>query len=103
MSDRTKNSSVPTEVVRVPLGDRSYDVVIGAGLLAQLGVRAATVIGDSRSAAVITNSTVAPLYAASVTESLKRAGFTATVIEVPEGEEHKSFASLQLIYDHLIR
>jgi 3-dehydroquinate synthase len=53
-------------------------------------------------AAVITNTTVAPLYLQQVKSSLEIAGYTVKVIELPDGEEFKNSATLDSIYDGLI-
>src|SRR5262249_14235790 len=52
--------------------------------------------------AVVTNPTVAQLYLDAVHGSLQEAGFEVVPILVPDGEEHKTFKSLETIYDRLI-
>lgn len=95
-----KSASAPVETVTVDLGERSYPIVIGAGVLRDLGREVAAVIG-SRHAAVITNPTVRKLYGEPVIASLGAAGFAATVIEIPDGEEYKNLASLASVYEQL--
>lgn len=89
------------EIVRVELGDRSYPICIGAGIIQTIGLRLRE-IGAASRLAVVTNPTVGELYAARVCQSLTQAGFEPVVIEIPDGEEHKSLASLASIYDGLI-
>ena len=86
---------------RVELGPSSHDVHVGPGLLAQLGeltLRAGLALDR---AALVTDSNVAPLYAAAADDALRNAGFIATVIEVPAGEASKSLDALGGLYDRL--
>lgn len=55
---------------------REYDVVIGAGLLDECGQRIAAAVPGAEKAVVYTDTTVFPLYAKRVADSLKAAGFT---------------------------
>jgi 3-dehydroquinate synthase len=89
------------EVVRVELGARSYPIYIGAGIIETIGPRLRERGAASR-LAVVTNPTVAQLYADRVCRSLEETGFTPVLIEIPDGEEHKNLASLASIYDRLI-
>lgn len=70
-----------------------YAVHIGAGLLAHSGELIAAVTA-SRRCALVTDSTVAPLYAKKVVHALKHAGFDVHLYTLPAGEEHKTLASL---------
>ena len=88
------------QTIRIDLGDRSYPILIGAGLLhdAQSWVdlpRAATAV-------VVSNVTVAPLYLSVVKQAL--APHYARVLEVvlPDGEAHKDGVSLNAVFDHLL-
>ncbi len=85
----------------VNLGDRSYPIHVGAGLLEQAGelLRQAGLRGK---VAVVTNPTVAQLYLDSLNEALRQADFAVAPILVPDGEEHKSLKSLATIYDRLV-
>lgn len=87
--------------LRVGLGNRSYSIVVGTGLLAQAGSEVAALLPSER-VAVVTNPTIAPLYLARVTDSLNQAGFRTRAIEIADGEEHKNLASLASIYDRLL-
>ena len=71
---------------------REYDVCIGPGLLDECGERIAAVTGK-RTAAVVTDSTVAPLYADKVCASLERAGFDLCRTVFPAGEASKTLAT----------
>jgi len=89
------------EQLTVGLGDRSYPIWIGDGILDSLG-EAMNAVRFPRKVAVITNPTVEELYADRVLEALRREGFVATVVVLPDGEEHKNLATLEKIYDTLI-
>ena len=56
-----------------------------------------------RLAAIVTNATVAPLYAARLAATLARAGARVLAIELPDGEAHKDWRTLDLIFDALLR
>ncbi|MBI4517128.1 MAG: 3-dehydroquinate synthase [Deltaproteobacteria bacterium] len=92
---------VPTETVTVELRERSYPIVIGADLLADLGNRLRALQLDAK-IAVVTNPIVGQLYSARLVDGLSAAGFKPTVIEIPAGEEHKNFAWLTFLYDRLL-
>ena len=88
-------------VIRVPLGERAYDVVIGHGLLAGAGERIATVCGPSR-VAVVTDRTVAALHLDALEDSLAQAGVGCQTVIVPAGEATKSFRHLEDLLDNLL-
>jgi 3-dehydroquinate synthase len=90
-----------TATVMVDLGERAYPICIGARTLGLLGERLKE-LKLGRRVAVITNPVVAPLHGDVVVEALARAGFEPTVIEVPDGEEHKNLAWLTFLYDRLV-
>ena len=80
--------------------DPAYDVAVGPGLLKQCGQRLTEVLGKCR-IAVIADSTVAPLYLNTVTESLQAAGFDVSTCIYPAGEEHKNLSTLSDILETL--
>ena len=90
------------KTLTVNLGDRSYPIYVGAGILARAGefLQAAGLRGK---VAVVSNSTVAKLYIEPVNEALTRAGFEVVTMLIPDGEEHKNLDSLAMIYDRLVR
>jgi len=88
-------------VLTVNLAENSYNILIGSGLLPALGQRCADAGLGSR-VAVITNPTVNAIYGEIAKGSLSAAGFAVTVIEIPDGEEYKSAATLSGVYDALI-
>jgi len=86
--------------VRVALGQRSYPILVGPGLLARLGSHCRRLgLGDR--CAVITDRHVAPLYGQAAVRSLAEAGFEATLITVPAGEKAKSLDQVQFCCDRL--
>jgi len=86
--------------VGIELGERRYDILIGRGLVDDPGAFAE--LPRSRSAAIITNTTVSPLYSARLKHSLSRHHRHTMVIEVPDGESHKDWISLNSIFDALL-
>jgi len=89
------------ETVRVELGERSYDIEIGAGNMAMLGEKMRA-LGLTGRVGVVTNETVAPLYGGAVLASLGDAGFNPVLFEIPDGEEYKSLAWASHLYDRLL-
>jgi len=87
-------------IVPVRLGERSYSIKIGSGLLSRLGGECAR-LKLGRRAAIITDASVGPLLAAAAGESLIAAGFEPLVITVPAGETAKNLKSVQACYDQL--
>ncbi len=90
----------PTATVMVNLGERSYPICIGTDMLDRLGPRLQE-LALGRRIAVVTNPVVARFYLKPVEQSLKTAGFEPTVLQVPDGEEHKNLAWLAFLYDRL--
>lgn len=74
---------------------REYDVVIGAGLLGECGERIAAAVPGAEKAVVYTDTTVYPLYAKRVTDSLKAAGFAVLECVFPAGERSKTLDTWQ--------
>jgi 3-dehydroquinate synthase len=89
------------QTLNVNLGERSYPIYVGSAILARAGEFLAQA-GLRGKVAVVTNPTVAQLYLDPVHQALANSGFDAIPILVPDGEEHKNVASLQMIYDRLI-
>jgi 3-dehydroquinate synthase len=86
--------------LQVELGDRSYPIFIGQSLLADPDLIAQHVKG--KRAAIVTNTTVGPLYLEKVASSLIKAGKQVTTIVLPDGEEEKNWASLMKVFDVLL-
>jgi len=87
--------------VPVSGGDfRPYEVIVGRGLLAELGGRVAP-LAHGRTV-VITDETVAALHGKAALASLKAAGVHGRLLTVPPGEGSKSFAELERVIDRLL-
>ena len=89
------------ETVRVELGARSYDILIGEGLIGRAGAEIAARLPGVR-AAVVTDGNVAARHAGALVESLKAAGIDATTVTVAPGEKSKSFAVLEEVVDAVL-
>ena len=93
----------PARTLQVELGERSYPIYIGPGLLGDGQLLGRHLRG--RRVAIITNETVAPLYVAKLREGLREALPTAvdvSEIVLPDGERHKTLDTLALIFDRLL-
>lgn len=86
--------------VSVKLSSNSYDVLIGAGLLAQTGSLLKE-LGFNGKAVIVTDSKVKKLYGDALKQSLTKSGFEAGLIEVPQGEEQKSLETAGRLYNDL--
>ena len=84
----------------VALGERSYPILIGRGLIAQ-GHLVADVVKTPR-VAIVTNDVVAPLYLDAFVQSLEAAGLYCATVVLPDGEAHKNWETLNAIYDGLL-
>jgi 3-dehydroquinate synthase len=89
------------EEIVVDLGPRSYPVLVGANVLALVGPRLAA-LGFRNRCAVLTSERIGALYREPLQASLREAELEPVVVEIPDGEEHKNFAWLAVIYDRLI-
>ncbi|MEO8806008.1 MAG: 3-dehydroquinate synthase [Burkholderiaceae bacterium] len=86
--------------VAIDLEGRGYDIVIGSGLLD----RPATfeVLSGGSSALIVSNTTVAPLYAGRLARALQDKYRSVQVLELPDGEGHKNWPTLNFIFDTLL-
>ncbi|MGD9545499.1 MAG: 3-dehydroquinate synthase [Methylocystis sp.] len=89
------------EIVRVALGGRSYNIIIGGGLLQRAGEQIAQ-IAPGAHCAVITDENVARLHLPTVEQSLKDAGLQTTTIIVPPGEASKSLSVYGRVCDDVL-
>ncbi|HUI67662.1 MAG TPA: 3-dehydroquinate synthase [Nitrospirota bacterium] len=87
-------------VVKVSLGDRSYDIEIGTSL-DRIGERLQG-LGFGLKIAIITNPTIKKLYGQRVADSLTTAGFQVLSIEIPDGEQYKTLDWANAIYSALL-
>lgn len=89
-----------TETVRVDLGERGYDIVIGAGELPRLGNRLRRLTRSQR-VAVVTDENVHALHGPAIEAALS--DFRTHMIVRPSGEDQKSLAGLEAVLDSLFR
>lgn len=90
------------EKIIVPLGARSYPIYIGANNIQLLGEKLLENDFPKR-VAIISNTLVDNLYGAPIRQSLAASGYEFIQINLPDGEEYKNLATLEKIYDELIR
>ncbi|MDF1608074.1 3-dehydroquinate synthase [Hoeflea sp. YIM 152468] len=93
--------TLPREIVRVDLGARSYDIVIGPGLIAQAGAEIAARKPGVR-CAVVTDSNVAAAHLDTLLESLAAGGIEAAPLVLEPGEKTKRFDQLIGVCDHVL-
>ena len=89
------------ETVRVELGARGYDILIGPGLIARAGAEIAARLPGAR-AAIVTDENLARHHAPALAASLEAAGIAATTIPVAAGEKSKSFGVLEDVVDAVL-
>lgn len=89
------------KTLEVDLGDRSYPIYIGTDLIDQPNLFSAC--KKATSIFIVTNTTVAPLYAERLTKTLELLGKPVRTIILPDGESYKDWKNLQLIFDDLLK
>jgi len=87
-------------MITVPLGERTYPIHIGSGLLDCLGAYVVEALGEI-SVAVVTDDNVAPLYLGRAVKSLEAAGLRVCAITLPHGEQTKCLDQLSNLYTFL--
>lgn len=98
----TFTGNIATETVHVSLGDRSYDILIGSGLIARAGQEIASRLPGIR-AAVVTDENLAKLHLPVLLSALEAAGITATPVVVAAGEKSKGFATLESVTNDILK
>jgi 3-dehydroquinate synthase len=86
--------------VNIAMGDRSYHIVIGQQLLANPATYAQ--LPHANTAMIVTNTCVAPLYAAQLTVALQSRYVRVLQVILPDGEAFKDWHTLNLIFDALL-
>ena len=89
------------QTLQVALGDRSYPIHIGAGLISQVDLLLPHL--KRKQVAIVTNTTVAPLYLQKLAKPLRDAGVSVIEIILPDGEAYKNSETLNKIYDALLQ
>ncbi len=93
-------STLLSASVPISLGDRSYNILIGSGLFSDPQTYRA--LPKAESAVVVSNITVAPLYAEQLVGALGSHYRTVILVDLPDGESYKDWKTLQLIFDALL-
>lgn len=88
------------QTLNVALDERAYPIHIGSGLLARADLLAPVL--KKKKAAVVTNTTVAPLYLETLLKTLGELGIEAMPVILPDGEAYKNWETLNLIFDALL-
>ena len=89
------------QTLTVALGNRSYPIHIGQGLIDKPDLIVPHL--KRKQVAVVTNTTVAPLYLEKLIQPLKQAGVQVFSIVLPDGEAYKTSETLNQIYDALLQ
>jgi 3-dehydroquinate synthase len=87
--------------VTVDLNERSYDIVIGSGILQKLGLRLKE-FRPSR-VAIISNKTIFPIYRDTLLRSLSEYNIVPEILPIPDGEEYKDFLWTYYIHGELLK
>lgn len=90
------------KTLRVNLGDRSYDIQIGRGILDKAGEEIKAVCPRTETAFVVTDTNVGPLYCNRVKASIEAAGLRVALYTVPAGEKSKSPAQLAALWEAMM-
>lgn len=89
------------QTLQVALDNRSYPIHIGRNLLNEADLILPHL--KRKNVAIVTNTTVAPLYLEKLSKTLRDAGVTVIEIILPDGEAYKNAETLNLIYDALLK
>ena len=88
------------ERVNIDFSERSYSILIGNGMLGDADTFAQ--LPTATAALIVTNATIAPLYAAQLQAALASRFKRVHIVVLPDGEEHKTWQTLNLIFDALL-
>ena len=90
----------PVESVQISLAERSYAIHIGRGLIADPATYAQ--LPAASAAMVVTNTTVQALYGDQLARALQHRYRNVYAVLLPDGEEHKTWQTLQMVFDALL-
>jgi 3-dehydroquinate synthase len=99
---RTHMNEQACTTLHVDLGERSYPILIGRGLLEDGELLTRHIGAGGGKIAIVTNTTIAPLYLEKVAAPLRASGREIVTIVLPDGEEYKNWQSLNLVFDALL-
>jgi len=88
------------QTVRVALDERAYDIRIGTGLVGRADLILPSLV--AKRVAVVTNTTVAPLYLDRLARPLADAGVQVTPVVLPDGEAYKDWQTLNTVFDAML-
>ena len=88
--------------LKVNLGERSYSILIGRGLIRSAGSLVRRV-SNAPKVCVVTNSAVEKFYGPALSSSLKKAGFQVVTSRLPDGERFKTLGNIEKIYETLFK
>lgn len=88
--------------ITVPTPDGHYHICIGEGILASAGQLLANRGAAKGKTAIVSNEEIAKHFAETVSESLRKEGYTPVLCIVPEGEAHKTLATVGDLYDQFV-
>ena len=100
LNSRVMQAPNTSSRVSIDLGDRSYSILIAPALLADAATFADLPMGGA--AMIVSNITVAPLYAHRLQAALAGRFKVIHTVTLPDGEEHKNWQTLNLIFDALL-
>jgi 3-dehydroquinate synthase len=100
MTSDSPNLHTSPLVVSINLDHRSYPIVIGTGLIGQAA--SYQNLPTANTALIVSNTTIAPLYAAQLQAALESSYERVLLLALPDGEVHKDWQTLQLIFDALL-
>ena len=93
--------STPNPALRVELGERSYDINVKPGVIAEAG----SIIGGlmkGRRCLVVTDRNVGPKYGTLLASAMQKAGFDGSAVELPPGESSKTLKVAEFLYDRCL-
>ncbi|MGB8545076.1 MAG: 3-dehydroquinate synthase [Azonexus sp.] len=88
------------QTLNVALGDRSYPIHIGSGVLDRADLLVPHL--GQKKVLVVSNTTVAPLYFDRLRSTLEKNGISVISVILPDGEKYKDWNTLNLIFDALL-
>jgi 3-dehydroquinate synthase len=101
MADELSSQPLARHIVRVELGARGYDILIGRGLLAEAGRIIAPLLPGGR-VLVVSDAHVASLHASSLHAALEAQGIPAATLTLPAGETTKSWDKLHEVVEAIL-
>lgn len=90
------------ETVRVALGGRGYDIIVGPGLIERAGELIAPILPAADRLVIVTNPKIGRIYGRKVVDGLKKSAAAVSIIEVPAGERYKSLGTANKLYSRLL-